>query len=108
MPFINTWNALQIRLRRGTVIRNWTAQNGFLGDTFTIVSVKQNYIEVDAPGAQNIQRIPQRDFQIVYNLWDDYCLGNFKRHEIRDRTRFSKYIISILHWLQNNCGGHLP
>ncbi|MBW1999840.1 MAG: hypothetical protein JRJ29_17995 [Deltaproteobacteria bacterium] len=107
MPFINTWNALQTQLTPGTVIRNWTAQNGFLGDEFTIVSVSQNYIEVDTPRAQNIQRIPQRDFQIVYNLWDDYRLGNIRRHEIRDQTRFSKYIISILHWLQNNCGGQL-
>ncbi len=108
MPFINTWNALQIQLTPGTIIRNWTVENGFLGDEFTIVCVSQNYIEVDTPGAQNIQRIPQQDFQIVYNLWDDYRFGNVRRREIRDQTRFSKYIISILYWLQNNCGGHLP
>jgi len=108
MPFVNTWNTLQNQLRQGTVIRNWTAHGGYLGDSFTVVNVSQNYVEVDTPGATNIQRIPQCDFQIVYNLWDDYCLGRVKRYEIRDETRFSKYIISILHWLQNNCGGQLP
>ncbi len=108
MPFINIWNALQTQLTPGTFIRNWTVQNGFLGDEFTIVSVSQNYIEVDAPGTQNIQKIPKRDFQIVYNLWDDYRSGKVRRYEIRDQTRFSKYIISILHWLLNNSGGHFP
>jgi hypothetical protein len=108
MPFINTWRVLQNQLKSNTIIRNWTAHSGFLGDSFTIVSVNRNYIEVDTPRVQTIQKIPQHDFQTVYNLWDDYCAGNVKRHEIRDQTRFSKYIISILHWLQNNCGGQLP
>ena len=108
MPFINTWNALQNQLRQGTTIRNWTAHSGFLGDSFTIVSVSQRYIEVDTPGTQTIQKIPQHDFQIIYNLWDDYCVGKVKRLEIQHQTRFSKYVISILYWLQNNCGGQLP
>jgi len=108
MAFIDTWNALQNQLTPGTTIDNWTFHSGFLGDSFTIRSVTQKYIEVDTPGAQTIQRIPQHDFQIVYNLWNNYCVGRVKRHEIRDQTRFSKYIISILYWLQNKCGGQLP
>jgi len=70
MAFIDTWNALQKQLKPGTVINNWTAHRGFLGDSFTIRSVTQKYIDVDTPGTQTIQRIPQYDFQIVYNLWN--------------------------------------
>ena len=29
--------------------------------------------------------------------WDDYCAGECPRHRLRDMTRFSKYVISILH-----------
>ena len=40
---------------------------------------------------------PREDFAAVWAHWDDYCAGEFPRHRLRDMTRFSKYVISILH-----------
>ena len=108
MAFNNTWNALQNHLRVGSNIPKWTAYNGLLGGSFSITSVDPQFIEVDSPGAQDIQKAHRRDFESVYNLWDDYNQNIVGRHEIRDLTHFSTYIIGILHWLENQLGGQLP
>ncbi|MFQ5863375.1 MAG: hypothetical protein ACE5IC_09690 [Candidatus Brocadiales bacterium] len=107
MPFSNTWSALQSNLAVGMTIPDWTAARGLLDDSFSIASVTSTHVEIDTPGAQNIQRVPRDDFEVVYNLWQDYCRGAVPRHQIRDLTRFSKYIISIFHWLEGQLGGQL-
>lgn len=93
---MTTLNALQ----NGEEIRNWTAFNGYLGDSFHIAAVKPTYVAIETPKAQNIQNIPSREFQLIDQLWDDYVSGCVPRHKIRDLTRFSKYIISILRHLK--------
>ena len=108
MPFSATWSALRSNLTLQTSIPNWTADKGLLGDSFTVSGVTPTHVEVDTPGAQNFQTIPDRDFEVVYDVWERYCNGTVPRHEIRDSTRFSKYVISILHWLEGHVGGALP
>lgn len=108
MPFVNTWNALQSHLTVGSSIQKWTVYKGLLGGSFSITSVDPQFIDVDPPGAEKIQICHRRDFEIVYNLWDDYNRDIVRRHEIRDLTHFSTYIIGILHWLENQLGGQLP
>lgn len=102
MSFESFWLKLQHELSEGTVIRNWTAYGGYLGDFFTVVAVHQNCIAIDTPGARNIQVIPQADFEIVYRLWRDYVGCKVPRSAVRDRTRFSKYIISIIQHLEQD------
>jgi hypothetical protein len=108
MPFSQTWTALQTTLSAGMPIENWTQAKGLLGDSFTIVNVAAGFIEVNTPNASNLQRVPRADFELVYRQWTHYSTGQTRRHEIRDETRFSKYIISILHWLEQQSGGALP
>lgn len=108
MAFSSTWNALQKHLAVGTRIPNWTAANGLVGDDFTVVALENTHIDIGTVGAENLQAVPRGDFEIVYCLWNGYVQHRTKRHEIRDRTRFSKYIISILHWLEIKTGGQLP
>lgn len=78
-----------------------TAFRGYLGDSMAVVGVRENYIEVDAPNATAIQVVPKDDFEKVWEVWADYKRQKVKRYELRDMTRFSKYIISILHWYEN-------
>ncbi len=47
------------------------------------------------------------DFQKVYAIWSSYSQGQTGRAALRDATRFSKYIISVLHWLEQRVGGQL-
>lgn len=96
MTFAETWAAIQTNLASGAEIKNWTAAKGYLGDSFTISRVSSNCIVVSSPGAENEQSVPKRDFEILHAVWLPYCAGSVQRQEVRDKTRFSKYIISIL------------
>jgi hypothetical protein len=108
MAFTDTWTALQDTLSTGVTIENWTKDKEFLGNAFTIVRVAEDFIEVNTPNAFHLQRVPRSDFELVYRIWNSYLGRRIRRHEIRDRTRFSKYIISILHWLEQRSSGKLP
>jgi len=97
MAFNDTMEFIKNNFPAGTEIRNWTAANDYLGDTFTIDTINNDYITVISPNAQNVQNVPVNDFQLVYDMWDQYIDKNIGRAQIRDITRFSKYIISIFH-----------
>ncbi|MFZ4439951.1 MAG: hypothetical protein ACOYOS_16105 [Syntrophales bacterium] len=109
MPFVNTWNYIQTNLKIGAVIDNWTKDKQYFGDKFTISNIALTQLDIDTPGAKNIQKIPQIDFQGIYNVWPQYIGCTYSRDQIRDNiTRYSKYIISILKWVENSNGGTLP
>jgi len=99
--FDEVWSNLQTNLKVGTKIKNWTAYRGYLGDVMTIAGVRENYIEIDAPKAHNIQIAPKDEFERVWEMWADYKSQKVKRHEFHAITRCSKYIISILHWCES-------
>ena len=100
--FESLWRQIQQDIGVGDTIRNWTQHSGYIGDEFTIRAVDARFIEVDSPGAENFQLVPREDFAAVCELWDDYIADRVPRYQIRDLTRFSKYIISILHHVIDN------
>lgn len=102
--FDHIWDLLQHKLRPQTVIRNWTALKGYLGDTMTIVAVNTDSIEVNAPKAKSILVVPITDFETLWEVWPQYKNHRVQRQEIRDITFYSKYIISILRWLETENG----
>jgi hypothetical protein len=108
MAFADTWAALQSRLHVDAVIQNWTVHSGAVGEPFVIEAVGQNVIVVNAPGATTPQLVRRADFEAVYALWDDYIRGATPRSAFTPLTRYSKYVVSILHWLQGLSGGRLP
>lgn len=108
MAFANTWAALQASLIPGLTVPNWTFHNGTIGEPFLIEEVRPNVIVVHAPGATSLQPVGKKDFEAVYALWDDYAGGAVSRQTFNPLTRYSKYVISILHWLQQGSGGRLP
>jgi hypothetical protein len=92
--------AILATLTTGTKVPNWTVASGLRGDTFHIVSVSLTEVVAETPNAQHLQKIPMGDFAAVYDLWTGYTNGTVHRSEIRNVTRYSKYIISIYHWLE--------
>lgn len=96
------WPDLVSHLKPGSIIDNWTAFRGDLGDKMTVVGIRDGYIEIEAPKAKSIQRVTKDDFEKVWEIWSDYKSQKIPRHEIRDMTLYSKYIISILHWYEQN------
>lgn len=90
--FVNIKTGLQ----QGQTINNWTVAKGYLGQSFDIVEISEDYIVVK-PLSASAQKIAKEDFNKVILVWESYLLGKTPRHYIRDNTRYSKYIISILH-----------
>jgi hypothetical protein len=90
------WRQIQSSLSRGTIVCNWTAAKGFLDDTFVVETIPEHAIVIRAPRATNLQHISRADVETTLRLWCKYCVGSLQRQELRDLTRFPKYIGSIL------------
>jgi len=97
MTFDDFWRNLRDKLQEQVVIRNWTRDNGYLGQGDFGAIFRDGYIECHPPEAENPQKVPKQDFRFMYENWKDYTEGRIKRSQLRDRSRFTKYTISILH-----------
>ncbi len=95
--FEAVWAKLQRSIVPGDTIRNWSRHSGYLGNDFTIHAVTDRFVEIDSPGASNVQHIARAEFARVHEHWDAYNARMFARSTLRDITRFSTYVISILH-----------
>jgi len=100
MEFTKIWKTLRESIAPNTTIENWTLDGGFIGDDFVVEEVSRDTVYVITPKAINRQSIPIKDFEAVFHMWGEYLSDSVKRHEIRDKTRYSKYIISIFHFLK--------
>ena len=96
------WTTLQARLIKGQAIQNWTVPKGYLGDNFWIEEVTERRVIAYSPNAKNLISVPRADFERFCDVWPAYRNGRIQRQETTDITRFSKYIISIFHWLESN------
>ncbi len=94
------WPVVWRNATPGQVIRNWTVLKGYLGDTFKIVNLGDHSLEIDTPNARTIIHVRDEDFEGIWELWADYKSGRVQRQEFTPITRVSKYVISILHWLE--------
>lgn len=103
--FESVWSRLQNNLKPGQAIKNWTSSGGYLGDTMKIVGVRSGYIEVDPPNAACTQMVPKKDFKKVWEVWSEYKSGKLPRSAIGEKIRFTKYIISILHYYEQEAQG---
>ena len=93
----NVWNKIRDCLQNKQEIRYWSRTGRTKQYSFTIKEVGLNYIIVLAESTGSPQLIPKEDFLKVYEVWEGYLRGRVKRYQLRDMTRFSSYIISILH-----------
>jgi len=100
-PTSLVWARIQDRLKAGSAIKTWSNHSGYLEGSFTVSDVSHDSVKINSPGANTIQIVPREDFERVSAVWSDYAAGDLPRHKLRDMTRFSTYIISILHHVTN-------
>lgn len=98
--FDTIWQSLNDRLVIGTVIRNWTALHGYLGDTMTVEAVDPTEYVIRAPKAKSLQHVSCKEFEEVFAVWEDYKAGRVQRQTLREMNHHTKYIISVLRWLE--------
>ena len=98
LGFESIWLKLETQLQEDQEIRRWSQHRGYTGGTpFRIDNISDDFVKVEI--STGIRRIPKKDFENVYDVWDGYIHGNIKRSEITDMTWHSTYIISIFHYL---------
>jgi len=100
--FDEVWNYLQDYLKPGMKVKNWTAYRGYIGDSIKITRIDRDSLSLESPAAnKHIQVVPKDDFESIWQVWPDYKMRRVRRYELRGKTRFSKYIISILRWFES-------
>jgi len=100
IPFDDFWGNLQTGLKTPQKITNWTIKKGVTGDSFTAKVKNNQYITCVLPSGSD-QHIPKKDFQLIYDNWNDYVSERIQRidlvHGDIGNSRFTKYTISIIH-----------
>ena len=95
------WSRLTSWLSDRRRITNWTANSGEIGEDFEVEYAGGNYIIVYPKSALCEQRVPKKDFEAIYEKWDEYAAGLIPRHYFVkgsiSKSRFTKYTISTLH-----------
>lgn len=94
------YEAIISNLSYGVEIKNWTKLKEYTGDNFTIIQIKDNHIIVQPLNASE-RKIYKSDFNKVASIWHQYLKGEVKRKQIRGLTHNSKYIISIMKYVNN-------
>ncbi len=102
MEFDSVWTKLQSILQPHTVIPNWTADHGYFHGSMIIIDVDDDFIKVKSPNAQELQHVRKQDFEAIWKIWAEYKNGKYRRGNMTELTRYSKYVISIFHWLEMN------
>jgi hypothetical protein len=96
------WSELSSWLSNKPSIANWTLKSGPIGEDFEAGPVCGNYVIVKAPSALTSQKVPKRDFELMYENWDAYIDEKISRGELAKKSRFTKYTISIIHQYLNS------
>ena len=96
IPFHDFWDRLIPQLREIQTIPNWTKDGKMRTEDFQAQYKGGNYIEC-AIDDGSIISVPKKDFHYIYYRWDDYMTDRIKRNNLRDESRYTKYVISIIH-----------
>jgi len=102
VDFESLWADLRSRLQRGTSMKSWSRDKGFLSLSFTIADVEPNAVTVSSAGTSKPRRIGKSEFGKVSSAWDQYCSGRLSRAEILKISHNSSYIFGILKWLESH------
>jgi len=100
------WSRLTSWLSHKQRIINWTVKSGEIGENFEAVYAGGDYVIVYPKSALYVQKAPKNDFKVIYEKWDEYVAkliprAYFVKGPIA-HSRFSKYIISIIHQYLNS------
>ena len=99
--FRSVWSTLT-SLRSGKKIEEHNASGR--GESTTIVSVEEDAITVAPPRAKGFVCIPKADFEIIWRYWSDFKAQKITRTELREQSRYSRYILTLFQWYEDHSG----
>jgi hypothetical protein len=98
--FDDIWDELIASLEPGIEINQWNPYNGYIGERLTIITSDPDSISIEPPRVWGSQVISKCDFKNVWEVWEDYTALRVERQKIHGLTNHAKYVISILHWYE--------
>jgi hypothetical protein len=75
----------------------WSAAGG-ARSSFGVTKVGADGIAVLT--SKGMRYIPRKDFESVFEIWEEYVHRRVQRQSVRDLSVNSTYVISVLHWLE--------
>jgi len=96
--FDEVWSDIRKRLMSGTLVRYWSAEEGYTGGAFRIDDVDGAAVIVRHGQMGYQRRVSKRDFQHLFALWGAYNRGTIGRVELGKRSENATYILSVLQW----------
>jgi hypothetical protein len=108
LAFEDCWRKMSGALGGRSVINTCSPAGRATGRPFKVVRVDDGFIEVESINGKSTQRISKAKFKEIYDIWIPYCSGTLKRPSFDPKNRVTTYVISILHFVESKCGGHLP
>jgi hypothetical protein len=100
--FRSVWSYLSDHLRSGKKIEDKSTLSASRGESTTIVSIDADSITVAPPRAKGFVRIPKADFELVWRYWSDFQSKKITRTELREHSRFSRYILTLFQWYEDH------
>ena len=100
--FEDMWADIQRRLPVRERIQNWSADKGYTGGRFQIKDVEPSSITIEADGAPVPRQVAKSEFQKIFADWPAYRVGTIRRSALRDKSKNTTYILSILHWQETS------
>ena len=98
--FESFWKELQKELATPKKIKNWTERNAYFGEDFTahiIPNPTTGGTVVCTTQKGSEQKAYFDDFSLIYSNWEGYLSGRIQRKDLREKSRVTKYTISIIH-----------
>jgi hypothetical protein len=107
--FLDWWVLLRKHLASGREVGHWSAAKGYLSGSFEAFPgpyVAQECVRIEGRQRTHIYQrlIFPNDFRAVLGLWDDYRDGRIPRSRVDAATKHSTYVVSIVHWLEEEAG----
>jgi len=100
--FEEAWSDIQLRLTPGTVVKNWSADKGYTGGRFKITGLDSSSVLIQSEHMNQERHVSKGDFERLFAFWPAYTCGTVGRSELAKRSQNTTYILSILHWREED------
>ena len=100
--FEEVWSDIRQRLMSGTLVRYWSAEEGYTGGAFSIDGVDGAALIARHGQIGHGRRLSKRDFEQLFAFWGAYNRGTISRAELGKRSESMPYILSILQWREES------
>ena len=89
------WLVLQRNLAIGDVFKTWSVAGRAKEIPFKIEKIDSNEIIIRRLNDGKNYQIFRSSAESIADFWDDYIAGKIKRHELREGSFSSSYVLAI-------------